>query len=71
MTHEPLIGHSKKKAAVEPGVKDSAVRCDRNLDWHLRRLVNGYFMVHSAENGVLWYTDMSMEQGWKMHFRVI
>ena len=28
-------GHSKEKAAVEPGVKDSAVRCDRNLDWQL------------------------------------
>ena len=29
MTHDPLSDHSKKKAAVEPGVKDSAVRCDR------------------------------------------
>ena len=35
MTHDPLSDHSKKKAAVEPAVKDSAVRCDRNLDWQL------------------------------------
>ena len=35
MTHDPLSDHSKKKAALEPGVKDSAVRCDRNLDWQL------------------------------------
>ena len=25
-------------------------------------------MVHSTENGVLWHTDMSMEQDWEMHF---
>ena len=37
----------------------------------LRRQVNEYFVVHSAENGVFWHTDMSMEQGWKMYFLVI
>ena len=35
MNHEPLSDHSKKKAAVEPGVKDSAVRYDKYLDWQL------------------------------------
>ena len=35
MTHEPLSDHSKKKAAGEPGVKHSAVRCDKYLDWQL------------------------------------
>ena len=30
--------------------------------------MNGYFVVQSTENGVLWHTDMSMEQGWEMHF---
>ena len=37
----------------------------------LRRKVNGYFVVHSTENGVLRHTDMSMEQGWEMHFSAI
>ena len=35
MTHDTLSGHLKKKAVVEPGVKDSDVRCDRNLDWQM------------------------------------
>ena len=37
----------------------------------LRRTVNGYFVVHITENGVFWHTDMSMEQGWEMHFLAI
>ena len=37
----------------------------------LRRQMNGYFVVQSTENGVLWHTDMSMEQGWEMHFPAI
>ena len=37
----------------------------------LRRQVNGYFVVHSTENGALWHNDMFMEQGWEMHFPVI
>ena len=51
MTHDPLSRHSKKKAAVEPGVKGSTVGYDRNLTAFLRRQVNGYFVVHSIENG--------------------
>ena len=35
MVHDPLSGHSKKKAAVEPGVKGNVVRRDGNLDWQL------------------------------------
>ena len=71
MTHDPLSDYLKKKPVVEPGVKDSVVRCDRNLDWQLIGEgvgVKGYFVVHSTENGVLWQTDMSMEQGWEMYF---
>ena len=34
----------------------------------LRRQVNGYIMVHSTEIGVLWHTDMSMEQGCEKAF---
>ena len=37
----------------------------------LRRQVNGYIVVHSAEIGVIWHTDMSMEQGWEMNFSAI
>ena len=37
----------------------------------LRWKVIGYFVIHSTENGVLWHTDMSMEQGWEMHFPAI
>ena len=37
----------------------------------LRRQVHGYFVVYSTENGVLSHTDMSMEQGWEMHFPAI
>ena len=36
-----------------------------------RRQVNGYSMVRSTGNKVLWHTDMSMEQGWDMHFPTI
>ena len=43
MIHDPLSGHSKKKSAVETGVKDSAVRCDRNLDWQLNSQRNWLF----------------------------
>ena len=35
MTHDPLSGHWKKKAAVKPVVMDNAVRFDRSLDWQL------------------------------------
>ena len=31
----PSVTIQKRKTAVEPGVKESAVRCDRNLDWQL------------------------------------
>ena len=45
----------------------------------LKRQVNGYFVVYvprnihspatfKKENGVLCDNDMSMEQGWEMHF---
>ena len=37
----------------------------------LGRQVNEYFVVQSTENGVLWHSDMSMEQDWEMHFPVI
>ena len=37
----------------------------------LLRKVNEYFVVHKTENGVLWHTDMSMEQGWEMYFPAI
>ena len=37
----------------------------------LRRKVNGHFVVHRNENGVLWHTDMSMEQSWGIHFLAI
>ena len=43
MIQDPLSGHSKKKSAVETGVKDSAVRCDRNLDWQLNSQRNWLF----------------------------
>ena len=37
----------------------------------LMRQVNGYFVVRSRENGVLWHTEMSMAQDWEIHFPVI
>ena len=33
--------------------------------------MNGCFVVYSTENGVLWQTDMSVGQGWEMHFPAI
>ena len=35
ITHDPLSGHLKKEAALEPGGMDTAVRCDRILEWQL------------------------------------
>ena len=37
----------------------------------LMRQVNGYFEVHSRENGVLWHTEMSIAQDWEILFPVI
>ena len=37
----------------------------------LMRQVNGYFVVCSRENVVLWHTEMSMAQDWEIHFPVI
>ena len=37
----------------------------------LSRQVNGYFGVQSTENGALWHTNISMEQGQKMQFPAI
>ena len=33
--------------------------------------VNGYFVICSRENVVLWHTEMSMAQDWEIHFPVI
>ena len=37
----------------------------------LRWKVNGYFVVHSTENGLLWHADMPIERGWEMDFLAI
>ena len=35
MTHDPPEWPFEEKASVEPVVKGSAVRCDKDLDWQL------------------------------------
>ena len=44
MTHDPLSDHSKKKAAVEPRVKDSAVRMTEIWTGNWTGKGVGYFM---------------------------